>query len=86
MFSPGIEPGTFCVLDRCDNRYTTKTRYMKTSIFERNAFLLIFEQFSVRNAPQIGKPGINGLWNCSMFLYNLFRQPNFESDKTALHQ
>ena len=25
MFSPGIEPGTFCVLDRCDNRYTTKT-------------------------------------------------------------
>ena len=27
MFSPGIEPGTFCVLDRCDNRYTTKTSY-----------------------------------------------------------
>ena len=27
MFSPGIEPGTFCVLDRCDNRYTTKTRW-----------------------------------------------------------
>ena len=25
MFSPGIELGTFCVLDRCDNRYTTKT-------------------------------------------------------------
>ena len=25
LFSPGIEPGTFCVLDRCDNRYTTKT-------------------------------------------------------------
>ena len=25
MFSPGIEPGTFCVLDRCDNHYTTKT-------------------------------------------------------------
>ena len=25
MFSPGIEPGTFCVLDSCDNRYTTKT-------------------------------------------------------------
>ena len=22
LFSPGIEPGTFCVLDRCDNRYT----------------------------------------------------------------
>ena len=27
MFSPGIEPGTFCVLDRCDNRYTTKTAW-----------------------------------------------------------
>ena len=27
LFSPGIEPGTFCVLDRCDNRYTTKTRW-----------------------------------------------------------
>ena len=27
MFSPGIEPGTFCVLDRCDNRYTTKTGF-----------------------------------------------------------
>ena len=25
LFSPGIEPGTFCVLDRCDNHYTTKT-------------------------------------------------------------
>ena len=25
VFSPGIEPGTFCVLDRCDNHYTTKT-------------------------------------------------------------
>ena len=21
LFSPGIEPGTFCVLDRCDNHY-----------------------------------------------------------------
>ena len=20
---PGFEPGTFCVLDRCDNHYTT---------------------------------------------------------------
>ena len=27
MFSPGIEPGAFCVLDRCDNRYTTKTHW-----------------------------------------------------------
>ena len=27
MFSPGFEPGTFCVLDRCDNRYTTKTHW-----------------------------------------------------------
>ena len=25
LFLPGIEPGTFCVLDRCDNHYTTKT-------------------------------------------------------------
>ena len=25
LFSPGFEPGTFCVLDRCDNHYTTKT-------------------------------------------------------------
>ena len=29
LFSPGIEPGTFCVLDRCDNRYTTKTDKMQ---------------------------------------------------------
>ena len=29
LFSPGIEPGTFCVLDRCDNRYTTKTGTVK---------------------------------------------------------
>ena len=29
LFSPGIEPGTFCVLDRCDNHYTTKTRLKK---------------------------------------------------------
>ena len=26
-FPPGIEPGSFCVLDRCDNHYTTKTSY-----------------------------------------------------------
>ena len=25
MFSPGIEPGTFCMIDRCDNHYTTNT-------------------------------------------------------------
>ena len=30
LFSPGIEPGTFCVLDRCDNRYTTKTCWEPT--------------------------------------------------------
>ena len=30
LFSPGIEPGTFCVLDRCDNHYTTKTAEKKT--------------------------------------------------------
>ena len=28
MFPPGFEPGTFCVLDRCDNHYTTKTTYL----------------------------------------------------------
>ena len=25
MFPSGIEPETFCVLGRCDNRYTTET-------------------------------------------------------------
>ena len=25
LFPPGFEPGTFCVLDRCDNHYTTET-------------------------------------------------------------
>ena len=25
MCLPGIEPGTFCVLDRCDNHYTIST-------------------------------------------------------------
>lgn len=27
MFPPGFEPGTFCVLDRCDNHYTMETRF-----------------------------------------------------------
>ena len=27
MFPSGIEPETFCVLGRCDNRYTTETCY-----------------------------------------------------------
>ena len=31
MFPPGIEPGTFCVLDRCDNHYTTETWVSPTS-------------------------------------------------------
>ena len=25
MFPPGFEPGTFRVLDECDNHYTTET-------------------------------------------------------------
>ncbi len=29
MFSPGIEPGTICVLGRCDNHYTTETNYSR---------------------------------------------------------
>ncbi len=29
MFPSGIEPETFCVLGRCDNRYTTETFYVK---------------------------------------------------------
>ena len=29
MFPPGIEPGTFCVLGRCDNHYTTENRWKK---------------------------------------------------------
>ena len=33
MFSPGIEPGTFCVLDRCDNHYTTKTCWENLAYF-----------------------------------------------------
>ena len=32
LFSPGFEPGTFCVLDRCDNHYTTKTSYSTYSL------------------------------------------------------
>ena len=28
MFPSGIEPETFCVLGRCDNRYTTETCYV----------------------------------------------------------
>ena len=26
LFPPGIEPGTICVLGRCDNHYTTETK------------------------------------------------------------
>ena len=29
MFPSGIEPETFCVLGRCDNRYTTETCYIE---------------------------------------------------------
>ena len=25
MFCAGVEPATFCVLSRCDNRYTNRT-------------------------------------------------------------
>ena len=32
MFPPGIEPGTFCVLDRCDNHYTTETAFKLRTI------------------------------------------------------
>ena len=29
--APGIEPGTFCVLGRCDNHYTTLTIHTATT-------------------------------------------------------
>jgi hypothetical protein len=29
MYLPGIEPGTICVLGRCDNRYTIGTYYQR---------------------------------------------------------
>ena len=45
MFSPGIEPGTFCVLDRCDNRYTTKTCYEVYVNYCRNLILQFFVNF-----------------------------------------
>ena len=32
LFPPGIEPGTFCVLDRCDNHYTTETAFKLRTI------------------------------------------------------
>ena len=30
---PGIEPGTFCVLGRCDNHYTTSTYHINAQHF-----------------------------------------------------
>ena len=47
MFSPGIEPGTFCVLDRCDNRYTTKTRQQSTCCRDRQSSQPLFVGRSV---------------------------------------
>ena len=32
LFPSGIEPETFCVLGRCDNRYTTETRWVWGSL------------------------------------------------------
>ena len=42
LFSPGFEPGTFCVLDRCDNHYTTKTDTENdtNNVYEYNVMLL----------------------------------------------
>ena len=37
MFPPGIEPGTFCVLGRRDNRYTTETVSDLYVIYKTNA-------------------------------------------------
>ena len=36
MFPPGIEPGTFCVLGRRDNRYTTETLTYVSVFFKWN--------------------------------------------------
>ena len=35
LFSPRIEPGTFCVLDRRDNHYTTKTYHIYVWKYEK---------------------------------------------------
>ena len=47
MFSPGIEPGTFCVLDRCDNRYTTKTCYCTLLFNKLHTAIMDFREFKV---------------------------------------
>ena len=41
FFSPGIKPGTFCVLDKYDKHYTTKTCYHLRRIL-KSIFVLLF--------------------------------------------
>ncbi|KRZ68625.1 hypothetical protein T10_2375 [Trichinella papuae] len=35
LSSPGLEPGTFCVLSRCDDHYTTRTFACNKHAFQK---------------------------------------------------
>lgn len=55
MFPSGIEPETFCVLGRCDNRYTTET--CSLHVVEAGFSFLADDLQSV-----VSDPDINNLW------------------------
>ena len=42
MISPGIEPGTFSVLTKCDNRYTTKPAACRRKLLVSRLHIVAF--------------------------------------------
>ena len=51
MFPPGIEPGTICVLGRCDNHYTTETPLISCLLKTNSKFLKSLSGFSLHAGP-----------------------------------
>ena len=49
VFSPGIEPGTFCVLDRCDNHYTTKTPQERKVKLKQKNYRITVQNYVEKN-------------------------------------
>ena len=47
MCLPGIEPGTFCVLDRCDNHYTISTDETIVIVYAAQGWKHFYIQYSI---------------------------------------
>ena len=65
MFTPGFEPGTFRVIDRCVNQYTTTTSVLLLTSLDYDILLFLFFVFTgirMRSRDHFGPKRVARIW------------------------